>query len=164
MKIAALALLAAIAAPMAIAAVPAPKVAATMTDLAPLPTPYDTTADGTAQVAAGLARAKAHHKLLLVDLGGNWCPDCRVLAAVMALPTVKAFVDQHYEVVMIDIGRRDKNLGIAERYHADIKGVPAVLIVDPRTDALKNSGHYGALSDARSMTPQALADWLASWI
>lgn len=151
--------------PMALAAVATPPVAATMADLAqPLPLPYDTAADGAVQVAAGKARARAGHKLLLVDLGGNWCPDCRVLAAVMALPAVKAFVDRHYEVVMVDIGRRDRNLGIAEHYGADITGVPAVLIVDPRTDTLKNAGHFAALSDARHMTPQSLADWLASWI
>ncbi len=143
----------------------APQVNATMADLAqPLPLPYDPTADGTTQVAAARTRAKANHKLLLIDLGGNWCPDCRVLAAVVALPGVKAFVDKHYEVVAVDIGRRDKNLGIAEHYGADIKGVPAVLIVDPATDRLKNEGHYAALSDARHMTPQALADWLASWV
>ncbi len=143
----------------------APQVSATMADLAqPLPLPYDTTADGAAQVAAAKARARASHKLLLIDLGGNWCPDCRVLAGVVALPGVKAFVDRHYEVVAVDIGRRDKNLGIAEHYGADIKGVPAVLIVDPQTDRLKNEGHYAALSDARHMTPQALADWLASWV
>lgn len=165
-RAAALALLLAVPASIVVAATASPpQVTATMADLAqPLPLPYDTAADGAAQVAAAKARARAHHKLLLIDLGGNWCPDCRVLAAVVALPQVKAFVDAHYEVVTVDIGRRDKNLGIAERYGADIKGVPAVLIVDPTTDRLKNEGHYAALSDARHMTPQALADWLASWI
>ncbi len=165
MKRIAFALLVAFAAPVALAAVPAPPVTTTIDALPqPLPLPYDTAADGAAQLAAAKARAKAHHKLLLIDLGGNWCPDCRVLAAVMALPAVKAFVTAHYEVAMIDIGRRDKNLGIAEHYGADIKGVPAVLIVDPRSDRLQNAGHYAALSDARTMTPQALADWLASWL
>ncbi len=165
-RAAALALLLAIPASIVVAATAsAPHVTATMTDLAqPLPLPYDTAVDGETQVLAAEARAKAHHKLLLVDLGGNWCPDCRVLAGVMALPAVRAYVDTHYEVAMVDIGRRDKNLGIAEHFNADIKGVPAVLIVDPRTDTLKNPGHYAALSDARHMTPQALADWLASWV
>ena len=162
----ALAVLFAIPASIVVAATAtAPQVTATMADLAqPLPLPYDTAANGAAQVAAAKARALKAHKLLLIDLGGNWCPDCRVLAAVVALPEVRRFVDAHYEVVAVDIGRRDRNLGIAEHYGADIKGVPAVLIVDPRTDTLKNAGHYAALSDARHMTPQALADWLASWV
>jgi len=143
-----------------------PKVSiATLDEVArPLPLPYDETANGAKAVAAAKARAKASGKLLLIDLGGNWCPDCRVLAGVFGVPEVKAFMDRHYEVVTVDIGRRDKNLGIAESYGADIKGVPAVLIVEPRTNKLKNPGRFAALSDARNMTPQALADWLASWV
>ena len=43
--------------------------------------PYDGAADPHVQVAAAQAKARREHKLLLVDLGGNWCPDCRLLAA-----------------------------------------------------------------------------------
>jgi hypothetical protein len=39
-----------------------------------------------------------------------------------------------------------------------------MLVVDPRTDKLLDAGHVAALADARSMTPQALADWLARWV
>ncbi len=45
----------------------------------------------------------------------------------------------------------------------ELEGVPSVLVVDPRTDQLINQGRTAALADARSMTPQALADWLAGW-
>jgi hypothetical protein len=38
-----------------------------------------------------------------------------------------------------------------------------VLVVDPASDRLVDAGHISALSDARHMTPQALADWLAQW-
>jgi hypothetical protein len=65
---------------------------------------------------------------------------------------------------MIDVGRFDRNLQIPGRYGIDKpKGVPALLVIDPKTNRLLNKGHETALSDARSMTPQALADWLASW-
>ncbi|MFT3967161.1 MAG: thioredoxin family protein [Sphingobium sp.] len=148
-------------------AVPAPRVKATNLDQLsqPLPLPYDEKADADRQVAAARARAKAEKKKLLIDLGGNWCPDCRVLAGVLELPEVKAFVKRHYVVVTVDVGRMDRNLQIPARYGVDkVKGVPAVLIVDPRTDKLLNEGRLFALADARHMTPQALADWLAQWI
>ena len=149
-------------------AAPAPKVAATsFAQLAtPLPLPYDETADAKAQIAAARARAKASHKLLLVDLGGNWCLDCRLLAGTMALPELRPFLAKKYEIVTVDIGRFDKNLDIGERYRLGAKlggGVPSILIIDPRTDKLKNPGRTAALADARSLTPQALADWLAGW-
>jgi thiol-disulfide isomerase/thioredoxin len=140
-------------------AAPAPKV-----DLpTPLPTPYDATADADKQVAAAAAKAKAAGKLLLIDLGGNWCGDCRVLAGIMRLPEVAAFVDKHYVVVTVDVGHMNKNLQIPHKYGvATVEGVPAILVVD-RHGKLRDTGHVAALADARSMNPQALADWLAQW-
>ena len=152
----------------AASAAPAPQVGiASFAQLAtPLPYPYDEHADADAAVAAAKARARAHHKLMLIDLGGNWCGDCRVLAGTMERPEVKAFVDAHYEVVTVDVGRFDKNLQIPARYGITrrLEGVPALLVVEPRGNRLINAGHVAALADARNMSPQALADWLASWL
>ncbi len=148
-------------------AAPAPKVhIATLQELpVPLPYPYDEARNADADVAAAKAKAKASHKLLLIELGGNWCGDCRVLAGVMDLPEVKKFVDAHYVEVSVDVGRFDRNLQIPARYGITkrLEGVPSLLIVDPKTDKLLNAGRVSALADARSMTPQALADWLAQW-
>ena len=131
----------------------------------PLPFPYDEGADADALVAAAKARARAEHKLLLIDLGGNWCADCRILAGTLELPEVKAFIDAHYAFVAVDVGRFDKNLQIPAHYGITrrLEGVPSLLVVDPRTDTLLDKGHISALEDARNMTPQALADWLAKW-
>jgi thiol:disulfide interchange protein len=131
----------------------------------PLPLPYDEQADADAQIAKATVRARRAHKLLLLDLGGNWCLDCRVLAAVMNIPVVAGFVKQHYELVSIDIGRMDKNQQVPAHYGLDhVQGVPALLVIDPRTKRLINAGQISALSDARSMTAQAMVDWLARWI
>jgi len=131
----------------------------------PLPYPYDPGADADQAVAKARARATAGHKLLLIDLGGNWCPDCRILAATMALPSLKVYLDDHYEIISVDVGRFDRNLQVPARYGITkrLEGVPSVLIIDPRTDRLLDAGHVFALSDAGSMSPQALADWLAQW-
>jgi thiol-disulfide isomerase/thioredoxin len=130
----------------------------------PLPYPYDEKADANAAFAAAHARAKARRVPLLIDLGGNWCLDCRILASVMHQPAMRRFLDAHYEMVAIDIGRMDRNQQIPQRYGiSKLAGVPAVLIVDPSRDRLINRNRIFALADARSMTPQALANWLASW-
>jgi thiol-disulfide isomerase/thioredoxin len=167
MRLAVSALLLILAAPAA-AAVPAPRLKAQSFEQLPqpLPLPYADIADARPMVDKARARAKAAHKLLLIDLGGNWCLDCRLLAATMELPELAPWVRRHYEVVTVDIGRFDKNLAIPARYGLTerLKGVPSLLIVDPRTDTLLNPGRTPALADARSMTPQALADWLAGWL
>ena len=162
----------ALALPAAAAPAKAPKVSiASFTQLkTPLPYPYDEKGDAdakaaSAKVAAAKARAKASGKLLLIDLGGNWCGDCRILAATMDLPEMKTFVDRHYETVEVDVGRMDKNLQIPAKYGITqkLEGVPSLLIVDPKTDKLINAGNTANLSDASHMSPQDLADWLAKW-
>lgn len=132
----------------------------------PLPYPYDETANADAVVAKARAKAKAEHKLLLIDLGGNWCPDCRILAGTTDLPSIRGFLDQHYEMVTVDVGRFDHNLQVPARYGYTqrLKGVPTVLVVDPASNRVVNPNDVFALSDARSMSPQALADWLARWV
>jgi thiol-disulfide isomerase/thioredoxin len=150
----------------ALAEVPAPQMKS-VTEMAqletPLPVPYDDRADAEAALAATIARAKANGKRVLIDLGGNWCTDCRILSAVMELPELKPFVAKHYEVVEIDVGRMNRNLQIPNRYGVTkLVGVPTVLIVD--TDGkLINATNSADLADARSMNPQGIANWLARW-
>ena len=150
-------------------AAPAPKVA--LGSIADLPVvernPYDeaaTSAQADTAVNAAFARARRNHKDVLIDLGGNWCGDCVVLANIMLLPEMKPFMARHYEVVEIDTGRNNRNLQIPARFGVDLSGgVPAVLIVKADGKTLVNAGHISALEDARHMTPQDIADWLAKW-
>jgi thiol-disulfide isomerase/thioredoxin len=160
----ALALAAAVLAGPALASVP-PKVSiATLAQLpTPLPAPFDAAADARADVAAARDAARREHKLLLIDLGGNWCGDCRVLAGILRLPEVAAFVQAHYVLVNVDVGHMNRNLDIPARYGVrKLDGVPSLLVVNAHGE-LKDAGHVAALADARHMTPQGLADWLARW-
>ena len=132
----------------------------------PLPYPYDEAANATAQTDKAYAKAKAGKKLLLIKMGGNWCGDCRILQATMDLPEMKAFLDRHYEMISVDVGRMDKNLQIPARYGVKdkLEGVPAILIVDPASGKqLVARADVAALADARHMSPQALANWLAKY-
>ena len=98
----------------------------------------------------------------MLDFGGNWCPDCRMLAGVLAVPLVHSWTDQHFVTVMIDIGRRNKNLDIASRHSLKIEGVPAVGVLTA-DGKLLNPGKVDALADARSWSQQAVVDLLAIW-
>jgi thiol-disulfide isomerase/thioredoxin len=150
----------------AFAAVPAPK--PSIATLAELPVtemrPYNEAADADKAVVAVFARAKASHKCVLIDLGGNWCPDCIILANFLKLPEMHRFMDAHYQTVAVDVGRFDKNLQVPARFGFKdrLKGVPTVLIATP-DGKLLNGDDVFAFSDARHMTPQALANYLAKY-
>lgn len=152
---------------LSVHAAPAPKVG--LANMADLPVverrPYGENANADAAVDAAFARARVSGKRVLIDLGGNWCGDCIVLANIMQLPELKPFMAAHFEMVSVDVGRFDKNLQIPARFGITkrLEGVPAVLIVEPDGKTLVNAGHITALADARHMTPQGLADWLAQW-
>ncbi|MGB8602029.1 MAG: thioredoxin family protein [Rhizomicrobium sp.] len=147
-------------------AAPAPQLK--LTNLAELPmverTPYDVNANAQKDVDAAFARARKNHKRVLIDMGGNWCPDCLILANLMRLPEMQRFIDAHFEVVAVDIGRFDKNQDIPARFgiKGRLPGVPAVVIAEP-DGTFVNPGKISALSDARHMSAQAIADWLAGW-
>jgi hypothetical protein len=147
-------------------AAPAPKV--NVARLADLPvtikTPYDPSADANADVAAAFAAARKNGKRVLIELGGNWCGDCIVLANVMNLPAVAPFIARHYNVVHVDVGRFNRNLQIPARFGFTkrLEGVPMVLIAD-KNGKLLNRNNTFVFIDARSMKPQAIVDWLARW-
>ena len=137
-----------------------------ITDLKNLPivekAPYDESANADAVVADAFARAKKSRKLVMLDLGGNWCPDCIILANVMHLPAMQKFMKDHYEFASVDVGRFDKNLQVPAKfgYKERLKGVPTILVATP-DGKLINDGNVFALTDARHMTPQSLAQYLS---
>jgi hypothetical protein len=148
-----------------VSAAPAPRVSVdSLADLEVPDAPFEAGRNADGDIDAALARARTSGKRVLIDLGGNWCADCRILAGLMDLPEMERFLDAHYEVVNVDVGRFNRNLQIPARYGIPVRrdGVPAILIVDAG-GRLLNAGHTSAIQDARRFTPQALADWLAQW-
>ncbi|HWM61538.1 MAG TPA: thioredoxin family protein [Rhizomicrobium sp.] len=161
-----LAVIALLIATPALAAAPAPK--PSIATLQQLPVvvmqPYNEAANADTDVAATFARAQKSHKRVLIDLGGNWCGDCIILANFVKLPEMRRFMETHYEEVSVDVGRFNRNLQIPARFGFTkrLEGVPALLIATP-DGKLVNGTDVFATADARSMTPQALADYLAKY-
>jgi len=150
----------------AFAAVPAPKPSINSIKQLPvvLMQPYDEHANAEAAVAAAFEHAKKSRKRVLIDLGGNWCVDCVVLANFLKLAEMQRFMTAHFEMVAVDVGRFDRNQQIPARFGITgrLKGVPTLLIVTP-DGKLVNGNDVFATADASSMTPQALADYMAKY-
>ncbi len=130
-----------------------------------IPAPYDETANADAKVDAAFARARVNGKRVMIVLGGNWCPDCIVLANVSALPEVAPWLDRHFERVSVDVGRFDRNLQIPARFGMTerLKGVPTVLVATP-DGKLINPNDPFTLANATTMTPQSIVNWLGRWV
>ena len=109
---------------------------------------------------AALDRAHLNGHKVLLDFGGNWCLDCRMLAGVLDNPQVRRWTADHFEVVLIDVGRFNKNMDIAARWNVRVTAAPTVLVIAPDGRLLNRDDPYG-LADARSLSSQAVVDLLA---
>lgn len=149
------------------AAEPAPRVSINNVALLPrpLPFPYPEERVAAGDVDGALGRARRRGVPLLLDLGGNWCPDCRILAAVLELPELKDFVARHFELLMVDVGRYNRNMDVPARWGLEkLNGVPQLLVIDAAAGGdgrLVNATTADALADARALSPQMIADFLA---
>ncbi|NHO31596.1 thioredoxin fold domain-containing protein [Acetobacter sp. LMG 1636] len=128
----------------------------------PVAAPYDAPEKAPAAVAAAFEKAKAEKKSVLLDFGGNWCPDCRILAGIFALPAVDTWLKQNFEVVSVNVSRFKTNMDIAQKYGVTVTSVPTVLIVTPEGKALNTDGSKD-LGNARRMSSQAVVNLIAGW-
>ncbi|MCK5738217.1 thioredoxin family protein [bacterium] len=93
---------------------------------------YNPDANAVEDIAAALVRVKAENKNVLLMFGGNWCPWCRMLHHIFQENTaVNQKLNANFELVMIDIGRRDKNMDLDAKYGEPNKlGLPALVILN----------------------------------
>jgi len=95
--------------------------------------PYKKNAKASKNVDAALARAAVADKRVLLVMGANWCHDSRGLAGWFERPRFAAMLEPKYEIVYVDVGYRDRNIDIAQRFGIEeIKGTPTVLVLSPR--------------------------------
>ncbi len=129
----------------------------------PVKPPYDEKADAKRDLAEALKQAKVDHKYVLLDFGGNWCPDCVALSVMMADDEIRPFVEAKYHVVAIDVGMGDKNLDLVATYGNPIdKGVPAIVILNSAGKIVTTSKD-GVMSNARTSTKQQILAFLKQW-
>jgi thioredoxin 1 len=133
----------------------------------PTPTPgkplYDTKADAKQDIADALARADKEQKLVLIDFGADWCPDCVVLSRLLDDGKVKPYLDEHFAVVRVDVGKWDHNLDISQAYGDPIKmGIPAVVVLRPDGTTVASTGG-GELANARTASRDDILTLLKQW-
>jgi thiol:disulfide interchange protein len=114
-------------------------------------------------LAAALKTAAQSHKRILLDFGGNWCPDCQVLDLYFHDATNRPLLEAGFVLVHVNIGREDANLDLAGQYGVPLaKGVPALAVLDEKGKLLysQKSGEFEAM---RRMDSSAVTAFLRQW-
>jgi thioredoxin 1 len=126
---------------------------------------YPDAARAGADIEAALKQAAQTHRRVLVDFGGDWCTDCKILDINFRKPENAALLKDRYVVVHVNVGKKgiDENLDVGERYGIALKkGVPALAVLesDGRLVYAQKEGEFESM---RSMDPQSVNDFLKKW-
>ena len=121
---------------------------------------YDENADARKQIAASLANAKRENRRVLIQWGANWCPWCHILHDFFDKnKDVKRKLQYEYDVVLVDIGRMNKNIDLAKEYGAELKGVPYLTVLGADGKPLANQ-ETGVLEKGPAHDPKKVMDFL----
>jgi thiol-disulfide isomerase/thioredoxin len=124
---------------------------------------YPANVDAKAELSEALGSAAKSGKRVLLVFGANWCYDCDVLDLAFHHPDLQPFLEKNFVVVHVDIGKADKNLDLAERFHIPLeKGIPALAVLN-RDGTLLYSQQNGEFESARSLAPEDLQAFLEKW-
>lgn len=128
------------------------------------PTPiYPEPAAAETDIAQALSGAAKQHKRVLLDFGGDWCGDCKVLDVNFHKSENAALLDNGFVLVHINVGHVDQNIDVAERFGIPLKkGVPALAVLDEKGKVLFAQQH-GEFEDMRHMDAQSVNDFLKKW-
>tara|TARA_B100001167_G_scaffold62680_1_gene36820 strand:- start:225 stop:692 length:468 start_codon:yes stop_codon:yes gene_type:complete len=122
--------------------------------------PYDESANAEIDLAYAITEANKANKHVLIEMGANWCPDCRTLGRYFQRADIKAWLDERFVVVAVDVGEWDKNLEIAERYGNPIsEGIPSLVVLDSK-GVMQFATLAGELASAREISGDDLIEWL----
>ena len=110
---------------------------------------YDASRDAGADVRNALSEAKAGHKRVLVEAGGNWCSWCKIMDRYFEDHSeLAALRDKNYVTVRVNVESGGPIPGVLLSYPAPA-GFPHIYILD-ETGALIQSQNTGELESGQS--------------
>ena len=124
---------------------------------------YPDPSQARADLAAALKTAATTHKRILLDFGGNWCPDCQVLDIYFHHPANRRNLEADFVLVHVNIGHMDANLDIAQQYEVPLhRGVPALAVLSENGKLLfsQKRGEFEAMS---RMESTEVTKFLVQW-
>jgi thioredoxin 1 len=122
---------------------------------------YKADANAAQDIRRALATAVKQHKNVLLDFGGNWCIDCHVLDNAFHQPRIAPLLNSNYIVVHVDVGKYEKNLDLAKKYHVNLeKGVPSLAVLDSLGKVLYGTSDF---ERAHLMSEDDVIQFLGKW-
>jgi thiol-disulfide isomerase/thioredoxin len=130
---------------------------------------YKAEANADSDITIAIQNARADDKRVLLVFGANWCPWCQRLHHLFETNvSLKKYLKKHFVVVLIDLGKRDRNMDIDTRYgHPSKLGLP-VLIVLEQNGQLLHTQETGSLefpkdNSQKGHDPDKVLQFFKTW-
>jgi len=126
----------------------------------PQPIVFASRHEARTQFRAALADAQQNGKLVLLDFGASWCPECRSFEKVLAAPEVQRYLAAHFNVVHVS---SDRWSSVLWRYDdALTEGIPAAVVLTPDGRVLRREN--GAEFSDKRESAGTFVVWLTSLV
>jgi thioredoxin 1 len=111
--------------------------------------PYSGNDDISDDIVIARADAKDRGRFLMITFGANWCYDCRNLHRILETDEVRAYTDELFEFVYVDVGTMNRNRETAERLGVTLnRGIPVAVFYAP-DGSMIGATNEGQLEPAR---------------
>lgn len=127
---------------------------------------FDPTRDPAKDLAAAETQAKAEHKNILLDVGGNWCPWCHLLDKTLhENADLKSALETRFVVVHVNWSRENENAAFLSKF-PKVDGYPFLFVLSPEgkllhaqpTDPLETDHKLGG-----GYNLEAVREFLKKW-
>ncbi|QVL30941.1 thioredoxin family protein [Telmatocola sphagniphila] len=109
-----------------------------------------------------IQRAKKENKRILVQVGGDWCPWCKILTAFLEkTPALNKVLTDNFLLMKVTWTEEQHNEEFLSKYPA-IKGYPHIYVLDTDGKLLK-SKNTDELEKGSSYSEEAILKFLTEW-
>lgn len=127
---------------------------------------YDSSRDPVADLKAAQTQAAAEHKLILMDVGGNWCPWCLVLdSAFNYNQKIKEILADDYVIIHVNMSTGNPNKEFLSHY-PKISGYPCLFILTAEGTVLnqQDTNSFGPDSKVKGAYDEStILKFLKTW-
>jgi thioredoxin-related protein len=126
-------------------------------------TKFDSTRDAQKDLEDAVAAAKRMHKLVYVDIGGEWCIWCKRLDNFYeSNRDLYNYLMKHYIYVKINYSKENKNEEVLSKF-PKIEGYPHIFILNKHGKLIK-SKNTGELEEGKSYNHGKIKLFLKEWV
>jgi len=130
----------------------------------PHPEPYSGMLITDADLKKFINLSVEQNKQSIIIFGANWCPDAKLLEAVMQLKLIKKYLDRHSNILHIDVGDYEINTELFNVFDKNIRdGIPRIFIMDRKGRNI-NLQDNDTMRKARELSTQDIFDYFQKFI